>query len=163
MNATSTVLARHIRRTFTGPMWHGPALEQVLAGVSAADARSRPVDGAHTIWEIVLHVAAWAEIACERLAGRRLGDATPDEDWPRMAEDDAEWPATVERLQASYRSLAREVRGLDDAVLETNVTGLEYTVSTLLHGVIEHGTYHGGQIALLKRAIEQQHREQRSR
>lgn len=31
--------------------------------------------------------------------------------------------------------------------------GLDYTVSNLLHGVIKHGTYHGGQIALLKRAI----------
>jgi hypothetical protein len=24
----------------------------------------------------------------------------------------------------------------------------------MLHGVIEHGTYHGGQIAILKRALE---------
>ena len=31
------------------------------------------------------------------------------------------------------------------------VTGLDYTVETLLHGVVEHGTYHGGQIALLKK------------
>jgi len=34
------------------------------------------------------------------------------------------------------------------------VPGLDYSVSNLLHGVIEHATYHGGQIALLKRALE---------
>jgi len=34
------------------------------------------------------------------------------------------------------------------------VSGADYSVSNLLHGVIEHGTYHGGQIALLKRALE---------
>jgi len=33
------------------------------------------------------------------------------------------------------------------------VAGLDYTVATLLRGVVEHGTYHGGQIALLKRAL----------
>jgi hypothetical protein len=27
-----------------------------------------------------------------------------------------------------------------------------YTVSAMLHGVVEHGTCHGGQVAVLKRA-----------
>ena len=31
--------------------------------------------------------------------------------------------------------------------------GLDYSVAVLLHGIVEHGTYHGGQIALLKRAL----------
>ena len=36
--------------------------------------------------------------------------------------------------------------------LEAKVTGLTYPVGILLDGVVEHGTYHGGQIALLKKA-----------
>jgi hypothetical protein len=31
------------------------------------------------------------------------------------------------------------------------VKDLDYSVDVLLHGIIEHGTYHGGQIALLKK------------
>jgi uncharacterized damage-inducible protein DinB len=46
------------------------------------------------------------------------------------------------------------VKALDEAAIDAKVTGLEYTASNLLHGIIEHGTYHGGQIALLKRATE---------
>jgi len=33
------------------------------------------------------------------------------------------------------------------------VKGLDYPVGILLDGVVEHGTYHGGQIALLRKAV----------
>lgn len=41
---------------------------------------------------------------------------------------------------------------LDDESLTRLVAGRDHSVSAMLHGVIEHGTYHGGQIAILKRA-----------
>ena len=47
--------------------------------------------------------------------------------------------------------LAADARELDDARLDAIVPGLDYSVAVLLHGVVEHGTYHGGQIALLKK------------
>jgi len=69
MSTNAGRLANHIRRTVTGPMWHGPALGELLADVSVDEARIRPIAGAHTIWELVLHVTAWADIA--RAAARR--------------------------------------------------------------------------------------------
>ena len=150
----SRLLANHIARTVRGPMWHGPALSDVLRGVTAEQAHARPVAGAHSIWELVLHAAAWAEIAKARLHGERTGDPRPDEDWPPVTGSTAdEWTAAVERLTASYRALAHDVRDLADETLDAKVAGADYTVSNLLHGVIEHGTYHGGQIAILKRAL----------
>src|SRR5262245_47111322 len=67
-------LAHHIKRTVTGPMWHGSALAEVLEGVTPEQATTRPIPGAHTIWELVAHVTAWAEIARARVHGERLGD-----------------------------------------------------------------------------------------
>jgi uncharacterized damage-inducible protein DinB len=154
MDREAARLANHIKRTVTGPMWHGPALAEVLDGVSAAQASARPLAGAHTIWEIVLHVTAWAEIARARLRGERIADPPASEDWPPVAgQTDADWTAAVARLSDSHRELAHDVRHLDDAAIAAKVAGLEYTVSNLLHGIVEHGTYHGGQIALLKKAI----------
>jgi uncharacterized damage-inducible protein DinB len=153
----ATRLANHIERTATGPMWHGPALLDVLAGVDEARARARPIAGAHSIWEIVLHVTAWADIARLRLKGESTGDPTPEQDWPAPESDpdfgsDQAWRRAVERLKESHRQLASDVRQLDDAALDARVKGLEYPVGILLDGVVEHGTYHGGQIALLKKA-----------
>jgi uncharacterized damage-inducible protein DinB len=148
----ATWLARHLERTVTGPMWHGPALDAVLDGVDARHARMRPLAGGHTIWEIVLHVTAWSDIARQRINGEALGDPTAEQDWPPVSDADADWPRAVERMRESYRQLAAETRPLADNRLDALVSGLEYTVDVLLHGIIEHGAYHGGQIALLKKS-----------
>ena len=148
----ATRLARHLERTVTGPMWHGPALTEVLGGVDAKRARTRPVAGGHSIWEMVLHITAWADIARRRIHGEATGDPSPEQDWPPVSDADADWPRAVERLNESHRLLAADARVLGDEQLDALVPGLEYTVHVLLHGIVEHGTYHGGQIALLKRA-----------
>jgi uncharacterized damage-inducible protein DinB len=146
-------IAKRIERTVTGPMWHGPALVDVLDGVQHDRAAAKPIAGAHSIWEIVLHVTAWAEIARLRVAGQATGDPTPEQDWPPApAADAAAWRRAVERLGEAHRQLAADARLLDDEKLDALVPELKYSVSTLLHGIVEHGTYHGGQIALLKKA-----------
>ena len=148
--------ARHLgsslERTVTGPMWQGSALAEVLEGVTAERAAARPIPGAHTIWELVLHIIAWAEIARARLRGESTGDPTPEQDWPPVtATDAAAWQRTLERLGACHRELAADVRGLDEARLDQKVANLDYSADILLRGIVEHGTYHGGQIALLKK------------
>jgi uncharacterized damage-inducible protein DinB len=162
--ARATILATRIERTVTGPMWHGPALTDLLDGVPHDRAAAKPIAGAHSIWEIVLHVTAWAEIARLRLAGQATGDPTPEQDWPPPGSDPqfgsdpassdpaSAWHLAVERLGASHVQLAAATRDLTDDELDARVRGLEHTVEILLAGVIEHGTYHGGQIALLRRA-----------
>ena len=149
--------ARHLgsslERTMTGPMWHGPALADVLTGVTAKRAAAHPVAGAHSIWEIVLHIIAWAEIARARLKGQRTGDPTPEEDWPPVtATDEGAWSRVQERLGACHREIAADARAFDEARLDQKLENLEYSADVLLRGIVEHGTYHGGQIALLKKA-----------
>jgi uncharacterized damage-inducible protein DinB len=134
-------------------MWHGPALSEVLAGVSHQQASVRPIAGAHTIWEIVVHITGWAEITRARIHGERTEDPTPEQDWPSPPAATAEaWIAAAAALEDSYRTLAADIVAIDDDVFDRKVSTLEYTLDTLLHGVVEHGTYHGGQIALLKKA-----------
>jgi uncharacterized damage-inducible protein DinB len=145
-------LANSLERTMTGPMWHGPALADVLKDVTAERAAAHPIANVHGIWEIVLHITAWAEIARARVKGESLGDPTPEQDWPPgSATDAAAWSRALERLAACHRELAADVRALDDARLDEKVASLDYSVGVLLHGIVEHGTYHGGQIALLKK------------
>jgi uncharacterized damage-inducible protein DinB len=122
--------------------------------VTAEQAAAHPIAGAHSIWEIVLHLAAWAEIARARLDGRATADPPPELDWPPVVDaDPQDWDAALQRMRESHRNLATRVRQLDDAMLDDRVPGLEYPIWVLLHGVVEHGTYHGGQIMLLRRAL----------
>jgi uncharacterized damage-inducible protein DinB len=162
----TTRLANHIERTVDGPMWHGPALLELLSGVPLETARARPLPGGHTIWELVLHITAWSDIARLRLKGEALGDPTPEQDWPPVLDPGSDmppgsdnardagsaWHAAINRLAESHRQLAADTRLLTEAQLAEMVQGLDYRVENLLHGIIEHGTYHGGQIALLKKS-----------
>ena len=136
-------------------MWHGPALADLVGDVTAEQAAARPVPGAHSIWELVLHVSSWTEIVRERLVGSAKSEPTPEEDWPPVRDQSAAaWRAAVERLKEAHRELAADVAQLDDSMLIGRVPGREHSVLAMIHGVVEHDAYHGGQIAILKRALQ---------
>jgi len=136
-------------------MWHGPSLADLLGDVTAAQAARRPVAKAHTIWELVLHMAAWTAIVQSRLAPTKAPEPTDEENFPPVKDTSAEsWRDAVQRLKDANRDLAAEVADLSDDALKKLVPGKDHSVTTMLHGIIEHDAYHGGQIALLKRALE---------
>ncbi len=143
-----------IERSVSGPMWHGPALTDLVGDVSAAQASEHPIPGAHSIWELVLHVTAWTEIARERLVGSAKGEPTPEEDWPPVSDSSPEaWRTAVVRLKDAHREFAADVAKLGDSDLVGRVPGKDHTVLTMLHGIVEHDAYHGGQVAILKKAL----------
>src|SRR5688572_28497702 len=147
-------VAEAIERSVSGPMWHGPALTDLVGDVSAEQASAHPVDGGHSIWELVLHMTAWTEIARERLVGSAKSDPTPEEDWPRITDKSAEaWRAAVVRLKDAHRELAEDVAKLGDSDLIGRVPGKDHAVLTMVHGIVEHDAYHGGQIAILQKAL----------
>src|SRR3954462_889197 len=118
----AAVVANEIERTISGPMWHGPALAELLDGVAHDRAAARPIAGAHTIWEIVLHVTAWADIARERLAHRSLGSQPPEVDWPATPSPSAPaWEEARSRLAESHRLLAHAAGELSPEALNAMV------------------------------------------
>jgi uncharacterized damage-inducible protein DinB len=151
MSNEVTRIEDQLKRAFEGNAWHGPAVLEVLEGVTAAKATARPIPGAHSIWEIVHHIAAWEEAARRRLQGEPA-HLTPEEDWPPVRDTgDAAWAAALERLRTGHQSLRRAVAKLSDAKLKEDVAGMDQTHYLLVHGVIQHDLYHAGQIALLRK------------
>ena len=86
--------------------WHGPALLELLSGVEADVAKARPLPRAHTIWEIVLHLTATAELVLSRLRGEAR-TLSPEEDWPAPSPggDPGAWEADRRRLDEVHREL----------------------------------------------------------
>src|SRR5947209_20236610 len=85
-NRSIDLLANHIARTLRGPMWHGPAMLELLDGVTPEQAAAHPIATAHSIWELVLHCAAWAEIARDRIHGGASATIPPEQDFPSVPE-----------------------------------------------------------------------------
>ena len=147
-----TNIVDQLERAFEGNAWHGPALTELLAGVSAQQAAARPLSGAHTIWELVRHIIHWEKVVCERLKGVRVD--TPEQgDWTQVDDVSPEaWQKTLSSLREAHQTLSGLTAALPEASLERMAAGMDYTVYFMLHGVIQHNLYHGGQIALLKQA-----------
>src|SRR6185295_19643995 len=83
------LIADQISRAFRGESWHGPSVREVLAGVSAEDAAAHPIAGAHSIWEIVLHLTSGYILVLRRVRGERA-QLPPEEEWPPVPEVSAE-------------------------------------------------------------------------
>ena len=154
MNTEVNRLEEQLRRALEGEAWHGPSVLESLAGLSAAQAASHPIAGAHSIWELVLHLSSDYDLVLRRLAGdgRQL---TAAEDWPACpASTEENWQQTLQELKLLNKKLRQAVRDfpverLDDPL----VPEVPYTAYTQFIGVTQHNLYHAGQIALLKRAL----------
>jgi hypothetical protein len=60
-----------LKRALEGEAWHGPSVLESLAGISAAQAAIHPIAGAHSIWELVLHILSDYELASLECRHRR--------------------------------------------------------------------------------------------
>jgi hypothetical protein len=145
-------LADQLRRAHNGEAWHGPALNEVLAGVTPEIASSRPIPGAHTIWEIVRHVAAWIPAVGRRLNGETV-ELTGDQDWPPTDSSNDAWQKTLAGLDRETASLEAAIKALPADSLRKGVPGTNYSVRFMLEGVVQHHLYHAGQIAMLKKFL----------
>ena len=147
-------IASQLRRSYEGNAWHGPALRELLEGVTAEHAAAKPVTSAHSIWELVHHIEAWEQQALTTLQGQPYDSMTGDADWPPVRETTGEaWVTAQERLQSTTAKLVEAIRLMDEAKLDELVAGKEFSYYVLLHGVVHHNLYHAGQIALLKKAL----------
>ena len=138
-------------RAFSGDAWHGPSLWCLLEGIPAEDASRHSVRGAHSIWELVNHVAAWNVIVARRLAGESP-EVTSEMDWPPVWEaSEVTWKRSLEHLTESHRRVRMAAEGLRDDQLDDKLSAKGESAYVTLHGLIQHDLYHAGQIAILKK------------
>ena len=152
-------LRDELRRSLHGPAWHGPALLEALDDVSPREAQARPLAGAHSIAELAFHALAWVEEVTRRLDG--TAPSLPARgDWPS---DDAALPLveSIRLLRQAGDTLDATLAALPPARLGAIVggpqrdapTGSGVTYAAMLHGLAQHNAYHGGQVAMLKKAL----------
>ena len=151
-------IADQLRRAFDGAAWHGDSLFEILKGVTAAQAASRPVANAHSIWELVLHIAAWDGAVRRRMTGV-AAKVSPAKNFPPVTEtSEAAWAKTLEHVRQVHQELVEAVEKFPSKSLNKQVPGKKgahYNFYYMLQGVVHHELYHAGQIALLKKMVEQ--------
>lgn len=145
-------IADQLRYAFHGEAWHGPALLELLSDVDAATAAAHPLPDAHSIWELVLHTAAWDEAVNLRILANKPVSLRGDKNFPPVKDKSrTAWRKAVAHLKKTHAALVKTVARLPDSRLLDRVPGEKYNIYVMLHGVVQHELYHAGQIAILKK------------
>jgi uncharacterized damage-inducible protein DinB len=150
-------LADQIRRAFEGNAWHGDSVLELLAGVNARTAAARPIKNAHSIWEILLHLAAWDDAVRRRIGGTAV-TLTDEQNFPPVRDaSEAAWGHAIDSTKSTHHELIKAVASFPDSRLGEQVPGKSqnyYNFFYMFSGIVQHELYHAGQIALLKKAAE---------
>jgi len=139
-------------RAFDGEAWHGPALMEILNGIDAKTAAARPIPTAHSIWELVLHVSAWEQVCLRRINGGSVSLSDAENFGHIEHVNEAAWQQAVKNLKQHHADLIAAVSALPESRLYEPLPDKDYNLLFMLNGAVQHAAYHGGQIALLKRA-----------
>jgi uncharacterized damage-inducible protein DinB len=141
-----------LNRAFDGEAWHGPALMEILGDVDARAATARPINSAHCIWELVIHLAGWEQVVARRLQGQ-LATLTDVQNFGHVdSSTEQAWQSAAAVLRQNHAELVKLVSALPESRLTDRVPGKDYDVRFMLYGAVQHAAYHAGQIAILKRA-----------
>jgi uncharacterized damage-inducible protein DinB len=147
-------LADQIRRAFEGNAWHGDSILELLADVSAKTAAARPIPNAHSIWEILLHIAAWDDAVRRRIGGTAV-TLTDEQNFPPVKDtSEAAWRHAIDSVKHGHNELIKAVAAFPDSRLQEQVPGKTQNYHNFFYmfsGIVQHELYHAGQIALLKK------------
>jgi uncharacterized damage-inducible protein DinB len=153
-------LSELLHKAHADDPWHGPSTLDVLKGVTAEQAAAHSIPNAHSIWEIVLHMAAWNGEVTRRLHGNPP-DMPEEGDFPEIGEvSESNWQQARERLDSSVSKLREALAGLSDQDLDRTggslsdrELGTGVTHRTMVAGILQHTAYHSGQIVMLRKAL----------
>ncbi|MBK7142511.1 MAG: hypothetical protein IPH75_10560 [bacterium] len=98
------LLAHDFTTIHSGRPWHGPSLKLILSEITPAMAAAK-IDGAHSIWELMLHMQGWMQVVLLRLDGQSVGEP-PDGDFPSPPDStEQNWKAAIRQYEATQRKL----------------------------------------------------------
>lgn len=151
MREELTRLEEQLRRAFEGEAWHGPAVLESLRDISVEVVAAHPIPGAHSIWEIVLHLAATYRLVLQRIQGH--GNLNAEQDWPAVGPPEAErWRQAVEELRRLNHEVRLAILAFAEDRLDQELAAGHSTAYVHFAGLPQHDAYHAGQISLLCKA-----------
>lgn len=151
-------LVREFHYGFQGKPWHGKNALEIIEASDPEKVFVHWIPNAHSIAEIVLHLAGWTGEVVERLNGQASNDPVQG-DWPQINETtQQQWSIIIEEFKSAHRKLEERISEFNDRDWETPVVDdrddfvkSTCTYAEMVNGIIQHLAYHAGQISLLQK------------
>ncbi|REH01136.1 DinB family protein [Flavobacterium aquicola] len=138
---------------YNGNPWLEVTLENTLKDVTAEQAYRKINPNLNTIWEIVHHLIQWRKNILRRVQGETI--ITPDHNYfvPIIDPSEVAWAQSLQTLAKSQESWNAFFEEFDDADFDKIYVNNNHTYYEHIHGIIQHDTYHLGQIVILKKML----------
>lgn len=139
-----------LQETYSGQPWHGRSIKSLLSEVTPEIGLKKPNANSHSIAELVYHMVTWRQFTISRLEPAEGKSAEYFElmDWrPLDLSNKKTWEEGLRLLEESQQHVIRVLEKFNDSILPEKVAERNYTFKVLLYGLLQHDTYHAGQIA----------------
>ncbi len=134
--------------------WIDINLLDTLSNITIKQATNR-IGNCNTIWEIVVHIIEWRVNVIKRLKGEII--ITPDNNYFTENEDKStkNWNNTLQLLDNSQKEWISFLEWYDTKNLNKKYTTNQMTHYEHVQGILQHDSYHLGQIVLLLKLINE--------
>jgi uncharacterized damage-inducible protein DinB len=148
----------HFAALYDGAPWYGDPLSKILKDVTPAQAFWQPLEGSHSIAEIISHILYWRQGLISRLNGDTgyRPSMKSDDNWKSVKElKKMGWKSLRNSLEKNQAQLLSLIAKQTDSLLKKDYTE-RATFDDLITGILHHDLYHIGQIAYIKSLYKKQ-------
>jgi uncharacterized damage-inducible protein DinB len=135
--------------------WFGDTYMEKLADVTEKEAFTPPMNGIHTIAELVSHVIYWRTPIIKKLKGEKdhVGSVDSPDNWVPLDQLKAKgWKSVLKDFAESQDQLMTLLSKAKPGFFNEEYSpgnSWDYVVD----GIVQHDVYHLGQLALVKKMI----------
>lgn len=147
---------RQLQQIFHGGNWLAESFEGKLKGLTDSEIFTQPVEGVHSVAELVWHCTYWRNVTIKRMEGNtRYRDETIEKlnFIPLPELKSMGWAEIFRQLRETQSGLLKLLDGEDDSFL-MNEYQPGYSFGFLIEGTIHHDAYHLGQIGLVLKILK---------
>lgn len=151
----SSTYINQFKQVYEKGAWFGDTYLEKLKDVTEQEAFTQPLEGFHSIAELVAHVTYWRLPIVRKLKGDKnyQGLNESPDNWPELTSLKAKgWKTILKEFDESQQQLVKLLSEAKPAFFEEEYApGSSWTYIT--EGIIQHDVYHLGQIGLVKKII----------
>lgn len=145
------MINRYLQNGLQGKYSHYQT-DMLFDGLSWEEAGEKPEGSPHSVWELLFHMNYWQDFILAELHEEKTDSPEDSKSWPSSPSprDEKEYTEAVTRF---LKGLGRATQQASKDSLEEGIGGRKRTPADLLMVLINHNSYHGGQVVFARRLI----------
>ena len=157
MNKEIQSISKTLQDVLNGKPWFGRPAYALLNEIDVSVVHEQPGADSHSLADLLFHMITWAEFTQKRLEKDEEMDMTffESQDWRNIDPVIHSWEKGMQQFKETHESIIQILDRADDSLLDEIVDYRKYNFRFLLNGLIQHDIYHLGQIAYVKKLLQE--------